>query len=177
MQLNIKNQFINVNEMELLELIIGNFIGFGFALILYVITKYLLEFRLQNNFLSLIKDEIIFNKQALELILKMDFTEGETALRLKTENKDGCWSRIIEFRHKNSELIGEISLLYTLFQAIVFALDFKPYYVEDEDFLKNFNKDKMKAIKGFSEGKNACLNQIDRVIQLIDKELNKNIWS
>lgn len=162
--------------MNLIELIIGNFIGFGFALFLYKLTNFFIEVRLQKNFLNLIKDEIIYNKKALIVLLSMDFKEGDTAVRLKTDNKEGCWSRIIEFGHKNTKLIREISNLYELFRGITFALNFQPFFIEGKEGLNQYCDKKMEAIKSYSEGKKGCLYKIDEVIKLIDIELNKYIW-
>ncbi len=163
--------------MDLLELFLGNFFGFGFALFLYAISQYYLDKKekkkeklMQNNFLTLIKNEIIFNKESMRKIPNIDFKKGETLVRLKTENKDGCWSKIMEYRHKNSELLDEISYLYYSFRAINYILDYEPFNIKTQYYLDKFCETRKKALKDVSK---YCNEQIEKVIKLIDRELNK----
>ncbi len=124
----------------------------------------------QKNFLLLIKDENIFNKKVIELLRNKDFKSGETVLRLKTENKDACWDRIIDFYHANRNLITNISTLYELYRAMNHVLEYEPFYVENR---KGFDEICFQRQVGLSTYIKEYDNQIEIVENLIDEELKK----
>jgi hypothetical protein len=162
--------------MDIVELIIANFIGFGFALLVYAISQIILGYReknkeklMQNNFLMLIKDEINFNTLALKELLKLDLKHGVTPARLKIENKNGCWIKIIEYRHRNPELINKISNLYFLFTLINQILDLVPHYFSDiqdtSEYLENVKENIKKASKQCSKLSKDVIKNINQEIK------------
>jgi len=177
MQLNIKNQFVYVIEMDLIELIIGNFLGFGFALLLYSINQWRLhikenikEMERQIHFLSLISEEIYYNLLLTQGFAKIDFNKDIPLGRLRFENQKGCWSRVVEYRHKNISLINSINLLYLMFETLNKCLDFIPSYFSD-------TKDTTSHIKNlelrFKELAIKTINEGNEVLKIIEKELNQ----
>lgn len=175
MQLNIKNLLVNVNEMELLELIGGNFIGFGLALLLYFISQSYLnskerknEKNKQKNFLSLIKDENIFNKTVIGHLRNEDFKKGEPILRLKTENKNACWDKVIDFYHENINLIREISTLYELYRSINHILEYEPFYVGNKEKDDNLCFQRQVAL-------NTIINEYNKQIIIVEKLIEEEL--
>lgn len=175
MQLNIKNLLINVSDMEILELIGGNLIGFGLALVGYVILQLYLnskerkkEKNKQKNFLSLIKDENIFNKTVIGHLRNKDFKMGETVLRLKTENKNACWGKIIDFYYANRNLINDISTLYELYRAINHILEYEPFYVGNKEKDDNICFQRQVALS-------TVIDEYDKYIVTVEKLIEEEL--
>jgi len=163
--------------MDLVELIFGNFIGFGLALLVYAISQLYLNSKekknekiKQKNFLSLIRDEIIFNKKAIDLLRNEDFKKGEPILRLKTENKKACWDKIIDFYNENIKLIREISTLYELYRSINHVLEHEPYYF---GLTEKDNEISFQRQVALNMTITECERQMGVVEKLIEKELKE----
>jgi hypothetical protein len=165
--------------MDLLELILGNFLGFGFALMLYVLSQAYLnkkerkyELIKQKNFLRLIKVEIMDNKLIIESVRNHDFTQGEPISRIKTEDKSACWIKVIDFYHTNSILIKEINTIYEVFRAINHVLDYEPI----GSFLIKEQLEKISFQRRVSIGSVIKLfdDRYDSVIHSIDNAIGDN---
>lgn len=177
MQLNIKNQLINVIKMDWIEQFLVTFLSFISALGVYGISQWYLNKKekekvkiIQNNFLTLIEQEIIFNRALIKEMLKMNFAKVLPTAKLKTENRDGCWVKVIEYRHKTPELINNISHLYVLFELINKNLEMVPFYFSEiQDTSKHMIniKNNIEKISKTSE------NFANKAIELIEKEISK----
>lgn len=164
--------------MDIYELIIANFIGFTFALFLYGINQWRLSIKENNekkekqiNFLTLIKKEIIFNFELTEIFSKKDFGKVFPTGRLRVENQRGCWTKVVEYRHKNIDLLNDINMLYSMFETLNKLLDLIPSYFSDLQDTTPY----MKIIEDrFKELSNKCTEIGKDILNDIEKELKKS---
>lgn len=76
-----------------------------------------------KNLTLMIKDEIEFNREKNNQI-RTEMKKGNYPnYRLKQDNKDACWMKIIEYRNKEVELIEEISKLYYKYELLNRTID------------------------------------------------------
>ena len=106
------------------------FLGFGFALFLYWLSVQYSKYKerqqkveLKNNLSLMIKDEIEFNLKKVEQIKKESKKSLLPTYRLKSVNKDACWTQIVEYRFKEHELINSISELYYKYDILNRTID------------------------------------------------------
>lgn len=66
----------------------------------------------------MIRDEIDFNKEKINHIKQMAQNKGYPHFSPITANKDACWTKIIEYRHRDFNLIKDISALYFKYELL-----------------------------------------------------------
>lgn len=113
---------------------LSQFLGSFFALIIALFIFWLgqhyskkkeesRQVQLMRNLTSMIKDEIKFNMKKNEQIRK----EAKKGLlpnyRLKNDNKNACWTKIVEYRHTEVGLINSISELYYKYELLNRTID------------------------------------------------------
>lgn len=108
----------------------GSFLGFLSAIFIYWLSKRHTKNKeeerkkeMKKNLLLMIKDEINFNLGKVDQIKKEILKNLFPTYRLKTNNKDACWARIIEYRHQDHDLIKNISLLYYKYDILSRTID------------------------------------------------------
>ncbi len=66
----------------------------------------------------MIKSEVIFNEERTKQIKEMIQKHTLPNFRLKTENKDTSWIKIVEYWNENTELITNISKIYNSYDLL-----------------------------------------------------------
>ena len=107
------------------------FLGFGFALFLYSLSKKHVKKKegdekkkLMDNIALMIKDEIVYNLEKTKQMKKDAQNKNIIPnYRLKTVNKDAGWSHIIRFRSEKRDFINKISELYAKYDLLNRTID------------------------------------------------------
>jgi len=123
-----------VEQVEFSSLIWNNyvlpFLGFMTAFVIFMsgifIDRYInkkSKRTLKIKLFEMIKDEIIFNEGRTKQIKEKIPKHILPNFRLKTENKDTSWTKIVEYWNDNTELIINISKIYNSYDLLNRTID------------------------------------------------------
>jgi len=150
---------------------IGSFLGFLFALVIFGLGLLFSKLRrdrlyreLQKNLLLMIKDEIKFNNEKVEQIKGFTPKNILPTFRLKTDNKDSCWPKIIEYRHEESDLIENVSRLYYKYDILNRTIDFGFQFITQNKHVTDSLMEEIKRIcEVIKENSERLLEQISAI--------------
>jgi hypothetical protein len=109
---------------------LGSLLALFIALFIFWLGQYYSKKREENrqvqlikNLTLMIKDEIEFNMDKNEQIRNEAKKGLYPNYRLKNDNKNACWTKIVEYRHKEVNLIDSISKLYYKYELLNRTID------------------------------------------------------
>lgn len=153
------------------EVFLPQFLGSFFALLIALFIFWLGQYyskkreesrqvQLMRNLTSMIKDEIEFNIKKNEQMRK----EAKKGLlpnyRLKNDNKNACWTKIVEYRHTEVSLINSISELYYKYELLNRTIDVGFQYMFSKIPIKGLHQEIERICNRIEEKSKEILDKI-----------------